>query len=209
LVILACNTASAEALRKLQREYLPMNQPEKRILGVIIPTAEELVEDNLVTRVGIIATEGTVNSKAYIRELHKLNPALHVHQMPAPLLVPLIESGRLSGKEVEACLDTYLAPLLKNKIEALILGCTHFGIIESEIMNAIGDSVRIYNQPKIVADKLAHYLNRHDTLRSKLSRGRTITYLTTGDPVQFVKLAKVISGTRKGFIEIKKVDILS
>ncbi|MFH1246327.1 MAG: hypothetical protein V1489_00940 [Candidatus Liptonbacteria bacterium] len=132
LIIVACNTASAEALRRIQREYLPEYYPGRRVLGVIIPTAEEALPirrknknqnadnnaGNKHKKIGILATEGTVSSEAYVREIKKINSRISVFQEPAPLLVPLIENGGL--KWTDPILESYLRPLLKKKIDTLI-----------------------------------------------------------------------------------------
>src|SRR5664279_3396454 len=121
LIIVACNTASSEALRKIQQDYLPKNYPDRKILGVIIPSVEEVVEKTRTGKIGVIATRGTVNSQTYIREIQKLRPNTKVYQQAAPLLVPLIEYD--GSKWVDKILDEYLAPLLQQDIDTLILGC--------------------------------------------------------------------------------------
>lgn len=194
LIILACNTVSAEALRRIQQEYLPRRHPNKRVLGVIVPTAEKLFEDNVDCKVGIIATEATVHSGAYIREIGKLAPHIEIVQAAAPGLVPLIEAGIFQGEEIDRCLDLYLGPLVGENIEALIMGCTHYGHIESEISRFLGPTVRIYNQATTVAEKLRDYLSCHPEISSVLTKGKSVEFLCTGDVDKFTTFTAVLLG---------------
>ncbi|MFC1790375.1 glutamate racemase, partial [Patescibacteria group bacterium] len=133
LVILACNTASSKALRKIQQEYLPQKYPERRVLGVLIPACEEAVEKTSNNKVGVLATEGTVSSKAFVKELKKIKPEVEVSQQAAPLLVSIVESGEHEGEIADLALKNYLEPLLGKEIDTLILGCTHYGILRDKI----------------------------------------------------------------------------
>ncbi|MHB8904195.1 MAG: glutamate racemase, partial [Patescibacteria group bacterium] len=121
LVIIACNTASAQALRKLQQEWLPKNYPKRRVLGVIKPLAEAISKNTTNKRVGIIGTNATINSGAYTREINELNPKLYVYEQAAPLLVPLIEAGRINNSETRIILKSYLTTLKAKKINSLVL----------------------------------------------------------------------------------------
>lgn len=176
LIIVACNTASAGALRKIQKTYLPHKFPGRKVLGVIIPTVEAVAELDL-SRVGILATQGTVNSKAYIRELKKLKSKTKVFQVPAPLLVPLVEYGGL--KWAVPILKEYLSSLLDKKIEALILGCTHYPILKRQIRKIAGKEIKVFSQDEIMPLKLQEYLKRHPEIEKKLSkRGKRIFFAT-------------------------------
>lgn len=177
LVVLACNTASSDALRKIQREYLVKNYPDRRVLGVLIPAAEEAVAKTR-GRVGVIATPGTVSSGAFEREIKKLNPEIKVFQQACPLLVPIIEAGEEKNKITEIMLKQYLAPLLKKKIDTLILGCTHYGIVEKKIKKIAGN-VEIISEEKILAGKLKDYLARHPEIVLSKNSKRTF-YSTDG-----------------------------
>lgn len=204
LVILACNTASAEALRRIQQEYLTDNFPEKRVLGVIIPTVEVVAGDSKVKKVGIVATTSTVESETYIKEFKKIAPNLEVFQSAAPELVPMIESGTVSGERVRQLLEHYIEPLVTRGMDSLILGCTHYAIIESEFRKVLSPAIKIFNQSTVVAEKLGDYLNRHPEIESELSRGGGVEYLCTGSCRIFDKLAKHLLGLR---IKAEQVQI--
>jgi glutamate racemase len=178
LIILACNTVSSEALRKIQQEYLPECYPEKRVLGVVIPAAEAAGETKN-NRIGVMATEGTVRSGAFKRELKKLNAQIQVFQQFCPLLVPIIEAGEQGSKNTKIVLENYLNPLLEKKIDVLILGCTHYGLLENQIREIIGDKIKIISEGKIVAEKLKDYLKRHPEIENILAKNSEIEFLTT------------------------------
>lgn len=177
LVILACNTASAQALRMIQREYLPKHYPDRRVLGVIIPTVEVIVEGDRVSRVGVLATKATVDSKSFLKEFKKRNPKLKVYQKAAPMLVPLIESGGL--KFIEPFLKDYLAPFQKARVQKLILGCTHYSAIAGKIQKQCAGKIEVLPQDKIVADKLAAYLKAHPEIEKTLTKNRKREFLFT------------------------------
>lgn len=177
LVIIACNTASAEALRRIQGEYLPGHFPERRVLGVLIPAAEEAVRVSSSGRIGVLATTGTVASLAYEREIRKLSSEAVVVQQAAPLLVPLIENAAL--KYAPPILHDYLAPLLVAEIDTLVLGCTHYPYLAPEIRSIVGDAVGIVSANEIVPAKLADYLARHPEIDALLSRQGERRYLLT------------------------------
>ncbi|MDB5178314.1 MAG: glutamate racemase [Patescibacteria group bacterium] len=201
LVIVACNTASAQALRRIQQEYLPQAYPDRRVLGVLIPAAEEAVKQTKNGNIGVIATQGTVQSDAYPREIHKLQPDANVFQQATPLLVPLIENDSL--KYAAPILDDYLAPLLAKNIDTLILGCTHYPLLKQQIQARIGDKIAVIGQDTIISAKLNDYLRRHPEIEQKLTRHETHRLLTTdlapstgevakqlfGRPVQLEKIA--------------------
>lgn len=176
LVLIACNTASAEALRKIQQEYLPAHYPDRKVLGVLIPTAEEVVEQTKNNKVGVIATAGTVGSKTYVTEIKKLNPDIEVIQQATPLLVPLVENNAM--KYAEPILGDYLAPLLEADIDTLILGCTHYPLLKELIRSKVG-SVNVVSQDEIMPKKLRDYLDRHPEVDKKLSKNSSRTFLTT------------------------------
>lgn len=188
LVIIACNTASAQALRKLQQEWLPYHYPDRRVLGVIKPLAESAANNNY-KRVGIIGTTATINSGAYPREINELNSKIKVYSQAAPLLVPLIEEGRLNNAETKLILKSYLAPLQNKKIDALILACTHYPHLENLIKKVVGRNVDVPDTGKIVAHSLKNYLSRHGEL--KIIKGKTnSTFYTTDNPKMFKDLAE-------------------
>ncbi len=169
LVIIACNTSSAQALRKLQQEWLPQHFPDRKILGVIRPTVEYIVEKKF-KRVGIIATRATVNSQSYIHEIQKFDPSINVFQNSAPLLVPTIEENLGRGELLEILLELYVKPLLEQNIEALLLGCTHYGIIAHHIQNFVGNGIEVINQGPIIGAKLKEYVSRHSEIEYDLEK---------------------------------------
>jgi glutamate racemase len=177
LIIVACNTASAEALRRIQQKYLPEHYPKQRVLGIIIPTAEAALKDQKAKRVGVLATQGTVGSKAYIRELKKIRPDATIFQEAAPLLVPLIESN--STKFADTILRSYLQPLLKKKINTLILGCTHYPILKRQIKKICGPDIEVVSQDEIIAAKLTDYLQRHLEIEKRLGKNKHRKFFVT------------------------------
>lgn len=172
LVVIACNTASAESLRKSQQEYLPRNFPERRILGVIIPTAEAAVESG-AKNVGVLATSSTVESGAYARELHRCSTEVNITQHAAPLLVPIIENDGL--KYLDPILNDYLEGL--NNIDSLILGCTHYCLIKDQVRARFKGPV--ISSDEVVPAKLADYLRRHPEMEIELSRNGSRRYCVT------------------------------
>ena len=214
LTIIACNTASSEALRRIQREWLPKSEwSDRKALGVLIPLAEEVSErskgfisaaalssiarvlwrkntDQLAGRrfIGVIATTNTVKSGTYIKELQKINPNAQIFQVAAPLLAPLIEDNA-SEEKIKEALKMYLSPLKLANIQSLILGCTHYPIFLSEIREIMGDKVFIPNPGEIVAKKLRAYLARHPEIEKELSKDGKQEFFTTGDPQQFQRLS--------------------
>ncbi|MBI3671618.1 glutamate racemase [Candidatus Azambacteria bacterium] len=204
LVILACNTASSEALRKIQREYLKKYHPEKRVLGVLIPAAEETAEKTKNKKVGVIATERTVNSKAFERELKKLDRKIKVFQAPCPLLVPIVEAGERNSKATDIILSGYLKPLIKKNIDTLILGCTHYGILEKNIRKITGKKIQIISEAKILPKKLKSYLERHGEIEKKLGKNGKVRFYSTDITDKFILLGSKFFGKK---IKVKKVEL--
>lgn len=192
IVILACNTASARALRRIQKEYLPKYFPNKKVLGVLIPSAEECKGFD---KVGILATLSTVASNTFPKEIKKVNKNIKVFQNPAPILVPLIEAG--DHKSTIPFLKNYLRPLKKKGIQGLVLGCTHYPILKKEIKKLLPKSIALVSQDEIIPRKLKEYFKNHPEIEKKLSKKRTAKILVT-DITQNVALL-----TRKWFGGIK------
>jgi len=194
LVILACNTASSKALRALQHKYMPERFPKRNILGVLVPEAQDAVSKTKNNRIGVIATEGTVSSGAYVREVQKLRPDVAVFQRTCPLLVPLIESGEDNQMLTSILLRRYLDPLVAKDIDTLILGCTHYGILESRIREIVGPSVHIVCGGRVVASKLKEYLGRHPEVEKDISQGGTVSFYTTDLTEKFAHLGSKFFG---------------
>jgi glutamate racemase len=179
LIVLACNTSSSVALRRIQQEFLPAHHPNKRVLGIIIPTAEEVGRLSASKVLGILATEATVASLGYPQEIHKIDSRIQVYQQACPLLVPMIEAGELEN--VEAVADRYIGRLLEGSknIDTILLGCTHYALIEDAIRRGVPSNIHVVSQGTIVAEKLADYLKRHPEIEDRLDSSGTQTFLTT------------------------------
>lgn len=202
LIILACNTASSDALRKIQQEHLPKYHHDKKVLGVLIPAAEEAVGKTTNKKIGVIATEGTVRSEAFVRELAKLNPKIRVFQNACPLLVPIVEEGEEKSQAANIILRNYLEPLQKKGIDTLILGCTHYGILEKRIGEIIGPNISIISGAKTVPRKLANYLERHQEIESTLGKNGVVHFYSTDLTNRFASLGSRFFGTK---VEARKV----
>jgi glutamate racemase len=196
LIILACNTASSDALRKIQREYLPKHCPDKRVLGVLIPAAEEAAALTKNKRIGIIATEGTVRSNSFARELAKIDPKIKVFQNACPLLVPIVEAGEQNSKATKLILEKYLSPLKKKNIDTLILGCTHYGILESQIKNVLGPRITVVSEARVVPKRLKNYLERHPEIEKGLQKNSAIRFYSTDLTDKFASLGSKFFGKK-------------
>lgn len=204
LVILACNTASSDALRKIQQKSLPKKYPGKKVLGVIIPTVEYAVLRTKNKKIGVIATKRTVMSKAFVKEFSKIDGEIKVFQNACPLLVPIIESGEHNSEKVDKILKKYLNPLVAKRIDSLILGCTHYGILKNKINKIIGKKVEIIPESKVIAKKLKEYLMKHPEIEKKLVKKAQYTFYSTGEIKKFEKLGSQFFGRK---IRIKKAKI--
>ena len=192
LIILACNTASAQALKKIQQEYLLKKHPQKKVLGVIIPAVETVLETikksgkkKKPEKIGVIGTRMTVGSRAYNKEFKKRNKTLKIFSKSCPLLVPLIEEGWAKKSETKRILKKYLRPLKEKKIKYLILGCTHYPFLLKEIKQIMGVNVHIINTPEAIAKKTKEYLKRHKNLEKELLKNKKQLYLTTDSVEEF------------------------
>lgn len=201
LVVLACNTASSQALRKIQRDFLPNYYPNKRVLGVIIPTTEEIVAKRF-SSVGILATAATIKSKAYVKELKKLNKNIKIFQQAAPKLVTLIEN--YDKDNITPALKVYLKKLKKNKVQAVVLACTHYPLVKKEIKSQLPARTVVIGQDVIIPRKLKSYLIRHGEITKKLSRGGSCRLYVSKFSKHYINLEKKWFGTKQ---ELKVVKI--
>ena len=187
LVILACNTASAKALRTIQQKDLPLLAPNNRVLGVIRPSTEVLGECTKSGHVGILGTVGTINSGSYPIELAKFSPHVEVHQHACPMWVPLIENNShesIPGKMfVKEDVERLLA--MDTAIDTIILACTHYPILQDYIQELVGPTIKVIAQGPIVAKKLETYLVVHPEMEKALSKHGTCRYLTTENTAIF------------------------
>ena len=195
LVILACNTASARALRTIQQRDLPVLAPSNRVLGVIRPVAEQVAALG-AEHVGIVGTDGTVRSESYIMELEKLRPGIRVSQEACPMWVPLIENGEVDCPPCEYFVSRHLEALFRKdpEIRALVLACTHYPLLEPVIKRFVPKDVQVVAQGPIVAEKLADYLRRHPEMECRLGRGGTRSFYTTDSPEIFERLGSRFLG---------------
>jgi len=188
LVILACNTASAKALRTIQQNDLPKTEdPTKRVLGVIRPTAEVIGQYSRTKQIGILATNGTVLSGSYPIEISKIFPEIAVHQQACPMWVPLIENNEHHSAGADYFIEKNMGELLGQSagIDAILLACTHYPLLKNKIETYLPAGITLLSQGEIVADSLAGYLNRHPEMETRLSRNGSVDFYTTDDPGDF------------------------
>ncbi len=204
LVILACNTASSDALRKIQQEYLPQYYPSKKILGVLIPGAEAAVAKTKNKKIGVMATEGTVTSGSFVREIKKLDSTIKVFQQSCPLLVPLIEAGEKNNPATKIILEQYIKTLKQKKIDTVILGCTHYGLVGEQIKKIFGDKVKVISEGKEVAKKLKIYLAKHPEIETTLTKKSKLSFYSTDTTSKFQTLGSKFFGQK---IEVEKVTL--
>jgi len=188
LVILACNTASAKALRNIQQKDLArLGNGDKRVLGVIRPTAEILGQYTQSNSVGILGTKGTISSGSYPTEINKFHPDIKVFQHACPLWVPFIEEGRYEQDDIDVFIKKDLDELFaqSSDIDTVLLACTHYPLLEDKIKKFLPPNVSLVGQGPIVANSLEDYLKRHQQLESQISKGASKTFFTTDAPKDF------------------------
>ncbi|HOG36642.1 MAG TPA: glutamate racemase [Paludibacteraceae bacterium] len=193
LVILACNTASAKALRTIQQHDLPKLDSNRRVLGVIRPTAEIVGSLTQSRNVGILATEGTIQSQSYVLEIGKFFPDINVTGEACPMWVPLIENNEHLTEGADYFVKKHISRIIERnpKIDTLILGCTHYPLLLPKIKNYTPKNVRIVPQGDIVARSLRNYLANHPEMEKKCSKNGTVKFLTTESPEKFKSSASI------------------
>ena len=194
LVILACNTASAKALRTIQQMNLPKSDdPTRRVLGVIRPTAECIGDITRTRHIGILATAGTIKSESYPLEIHKLFPDIKVSGEACPLWVSLVENNEAQGDGTDYFVRKYINELLAKdrEIDTAILGCTHYPILLPKIRKYMPESITIVSQGKLVADSLKDYLHRHPEIDAQCTRNGKCSYYTTEAEDKFTESASI------------------
>ncbi len=198
LVILACNTASAKALRSIQQLDLPLKYPNNRVLGVIRPTAEVIGNFSNSNHIGVMGTRGTVNSNSYAIEINHFFPEVAVHQQACPMWVPLIENGEHLGDGADYFVEKYIKQLLEksNKIDSVLLACTHYPLLLPKIEKQISSKIKVITQGDIVATSLADYLNRHAEIEERLAKNNNKTFYTSGDVKTFEEQASIFLGEK-------------
>jgi glutamate racemase len=196
LVILACNTASAKALRNIQQKDLPVIAPEKRVLGVIRPTTEIVGKYSKSGHVGVLGTNGTVSSESYPIEIKKFYPDMIVQQEACPMWVPIVENHEFESDGADYYIKKNIDNLLSKdpKIDAIILGCTHYPLLMQKIRQYLPDSISLLSQGELVANSLTDYLQRHSELENKLTKGGSVEFFTTDSAENFDKAASLFFG---------------
>ena len=193
LVILACNTASAKALRTIQQRYIATECPEKRVLGVIRPTAEVVGRLTKSGHIGILATPGTIKSESYVLEIRKLFPECHVTGLACPAWVPLVEVGKChtdeARREVKIRIDELIS--MDRDIDCIILGCTHYPLLLDAILEACPRHIRVMSQGSYVAESLKDYFVRHTDMEQRISKGGTCTFYSTGNVENWNKITLI------------------
>jgi glutamate racemase len=196
LVILACNTASAKALRTIQQQDLQYIGPDKRVLGVIRPSAEVIGNYTRSRSVGVLGTNGTVNSNSYKIEINKFFPDVAVHQQACPMWVPLIENGEYNSESADLYVKKYLDQLLLSApdIDTILLACTHYPLLMDKIRTHLPENVKVVAQGEIVAASLEDYLQRHPEIESKISRSGATSFYTTDSVEDFNEHGSIFFG---------------
>ena len=193
LVIIACNTASAKALRTIQQNDLPSIDPKRRVLGVIRPTAECIGHITQSRHVGIFATVGTIKSESYVLEIQKLYPDITVTGEPCPMWVPLIENNEYDSPGADYFVEKRIGNLMRRdpKIDSIILGCTHYPLLLNKILKYVPRGVKIIPQGEYVANSLKDYMVRHPEIDVKCSKGGKCHYMTTESVDKFSESAQL------------------
>ena len=208
LIILACNTASAKALRNIQQLDLKNEDPAKRVLGVIRPTAEVIGNYSKTKEIAVLGTKGTVQSESYVIEINKFFPDVTVHQQACPLWVPLIENGEYDKPGADYFVKKYLDQVLAKSanIDTLLLACTHYPLIQQKIKEYLPADINVVSQGDIVAKSLIDYLHRHPEMERSISKNGTQQFFTTtDDTADFDYYGELFFGekVRSGYAAVK------
>lgn len=193
LVILACNTASAKALRSIQMNDLPQIDPDRRVLGVIRPMVEAVGSLTGTRHVGVLATAGTISSESYPLEIKKLFPDITVSGAACPMWVPLVENNEYASPGADYFIRKYIDEMMAKdpEIDTLILGCTHYPLLLPKIRKYVPAGVTVVSQENIVAQSLKDYLRRHPELDAKCTKGAECRYLTTDSAGKFAEAGEI------------------
>lgn len=196
LVVLACNTASAKALRSIQQLDLPKMKPGLRVLGVIRPTTEHAGEWSKSNHIGIMATQGTVLSNSYPIEIEKFFLGANVYQEACPMWVPLVENNEFNSPGADYFIKKHVEHLLSqsDKIDTIILGCTHYPLLIEKIRSFLPEGIRLISQGEVVAASLKDYLHRHPQIETSCSKGSSRAFLTTDSNELFDQHAAIFFG---------------
>lgn len=206
LVVLACNTASAKALRTIQQVDLPKVAPQKRVLGIIRPTAEILGNLTQTRHVGILGTLGTIQSESYLLEIKKLFPDIHVEGEACPMWVPLVENGKAGSNGADFFIKENIDSLLQKdpEIDTIILGCTHYPLLYDKICKYLPQHIQVISQGSYIAESLKSYLLRHPEIDAVCTKGGSTNYLTTESPERFEENSSLFLNER---IKVEKITL--
>jgi len=206
LVILACNTASAKALRSIQQNDLHHLNPEARVLGVIRPTTEIIGKHTKSNSIGILATNGTVQSQSYLIEIEKFFPSLKIEQEACPIWVPLVENNEHQSEGADYFIKKHINNILSRdkNIDTILLACTHYPLLKEKIEKHLPENVKLVSQGEIVADSLKDYLHRHVETETKISKTGKRLFYTTDSTEDFNNKATIFFG---GTVEAMHLDI--
>jgi glutamate racemase len=196
LIILACNTASAKALRSIQQNDLEKISAKARVLGVIRPTTEVIGHYTSSNQIGVLATSGTVQSESYLIEIEKFFPNVRVFQEACPMWVPLIESGEHTGEGADYFIEKHIKNVLKSnpEVDTLLLACTHYPLVKEKIKKYLPSSVKLISQGEIVAKSLKSYLKNHPQIDADISKNKQRLFYTTDSSEDFNKKADIFFG---------------
>jgi len=206
LVILACNTASAKALRTIQQKNLPRLDPQRRVLGVIRPTVENIGTVTHTRHVGILGTPGTISSESYPLEIKKLYPDIVVESEACPMWVPLVENNEHDKPGADYFVGQHIDSILAkdSQIDTIILACTHYPLLINKIKSFLPKAVRLIEQGDLIAESLEDYLHRHPEMETRCSKGATCRFYTTESEEKFATMASIFL---KGNVDVERVNI--
>lgn len=198
LIILACNTASAKALRTIQQKDLLKINGGKRVLGVIRPTAEIIGDYSLSKRIGILGTTGTINSESYLIEIENFFPGIHIFQHACPMWVPLVENNEYESEGADYFVKKDIDILLVKspEIDTILLACTHYPLLLDKIKKHLPENIKVISQGEIVAKSLVDYLNRHPAMEGQCSKNSILRFFTTDSTADFDKHSKIFFGEK-------------
>jgi glutamate racemase len=209
LVILACNTASAKALRSIQQIDLPQIAPWKRVLGVIRPTVECIGEMTTTRHIGVLATTGTINSESYPLEVRKLFPDITITGEACPMWVPLVENNESLSEGADYFIRQHIERLLQKDplIDTILLGCTHYPLLMDKIRKFTPSHIRIIAQGEYVAESLQDYLKRHPEMDNLCSQGGTCRFLTTESEQKFKESASIFLSQTNQELKVETISL--
>jgi glutamate racemase len=198
LVVIACNTASAKALRTIQQKDLPKIAKDRRVLGIIRPVSEIVGNLSLSRHIGILGTTGTVASDSYVIEINKFFPDLSITQEACPMFVPIVENDEFSSRGADYFVQKHISTILKNDpaIDALVLGCTHYPLLIDKINQFLPPRVKLISQGAIVGQSLVEYLQRHPEMDAKCTKNKTKEFFTSETADNFDRLAAIFYGSK-------------